>query len=191
MERSAIRECCISSAPVIPDFAALHPGYLLRRLLMSMEIYVLSDKRLSSMATWQKAVENDGFALRLDIDRPLGQLQGHLPATWRGQPAGFECDHWKPDDVLAGYPKARFDHRWAYCLAFRWGANARACLGAYMAASSYAKATSGVVFDCDAAKILTPQQAKQTATQIEKDLPSFERTMQSFMARVEQTGRLP
>jgi hypothetical protein len=158
---------------------------------MSMEIYVLSDRRLSSMAAWQQAIDGDGFTLVLDAGRPFGRLQGHLPAMWQGSPAGFECDHWNPEDVLEGYPKAEFDRHWKYCLAFRWGADARACLGAHMAASAYAKVTEGVVLDCDAGKVLTPQQAKQTAAMIEKQLPSFEKTMQSVMAVIERTGRLP
>lgn len=146
---------------------------------MSMEIYALSDKRLSSIAAWQEAIDAEQFALTLNTERPFGELQGFLPAVWQGRQAGFECDHWQPNDVLDGYSQVGFDHRWKYCLAFRWGADARACLGAYKAASAYANATGGVVFDPESGKVLTPPQAKQVAQQVERDLPSFEQMMRS------------
>jgi hypothetical protein len=158
---------------------------------MSMEIYALSDKRLSTIAEWQRAIDTTGPKLILDSERPLARLKGFLPAIWQGRSAGFECDHWDSKDVIDGYPAVNFGRRWKYCLAFRWDADARACLGAYISAAAYANATAGVVFDPDAGKILTPQQAKQSAEQIEKDLPSFERTMQSIMGVIERTGRLP
>jgi hypothetical protein len=158
---------------------------------MSMEIYVLSNKRLPSIAAWQQALDREGFDLVLDAGRPFARLQGHLPATWRGRPAGFECDHWNPDDVLKGSRQTKFEGDWKYCLAFRWGADPRACLGVYMAAAAYAKATDGVVFDCDTSKVLTPQQARQEAVTIERQLPLFEQKIQSVMAVIERTGRLP
>jgi hypothetical protein len=148
-----------------------------------MEIYVLSDRRLVSIAAWQEAINSEGFELALDQSRPFEQLRGHLPATWRGEHAGFECDHWEPESVLDGYPEATFGHRWLYCLAFRWGADARACLGAYKGATAYANATGGVVFDPDSGKVLTPPQARQIAQQVERDLPSFEQLMQSIVRR--------
>lgn len=156
---------------------------------MSMEIYVLSNKRLGSIATWQQAIDAEHFELALDTERPIGKLRGFLPAVWNRSQAGFECDHWQPDDVRETYPEAGIDCRWKYCLAFRWGANLRACLGGYMAAAAYARATDGVVFDCDAGRILTPQQAKQMAAKIEKELPSFEQAMELVLARIERRFR--
>jgi hypothetical protein len=67
-------------------------------------------------------------------------------------------------------------------LAFRWGADVNACLGAYVAAAAYAKATNGVVLDCEAGKVLTPQQAGQTARTIEQQLPMFEKTLKDTQA---------
>ena len=158
---------------------------------MSMEIYVLSPRQLNSIEDWQKAIDAEGFSLQLNTERPFERLQGFLPARWQDSQAGFECDHWRPRSVVEAYRRAGLDRRWKYCLAFRWGADARACLGAYIAASAYAKATDGVVFDPDAGRILTPLQAKQMAAKIEKELPSFERAMQSMTAQIERRLRPP
>jgi hypothetical protein len=158
---------------------------------MSMEIYVLSDKQLGSMNAWQQAVDAEHFALKLNTERPIGELQGFLPAAWGGRQAGFECDPWSPSDVIDTYTEVAFNRPWKYCLAFRWGADARACLGAYMAAAAYASATAGVVFDPDSGRILAQLLAKQMAQQIEKDLPSHERMMESIVNRIASTGRIP
>src|SRR5882757_1392417 len=90
---------------------------------MSIEIFVMSERRLGSIAEWQKAIEQEGFNLRLDASRPLEAIGGHLPA-WRGsEPAGYECDHSDPADLLDDDDLADIDfHRpWSQTLAFRFG----------------------------------------------------------------------
>ena len=117
---------------------------------MSIEIFVMSDRRLNSMAEWQRAIEQEGFDLRLDASRPFEALHGHLPA-WRGTTlAGFECDHWDPVDLLDDDDLADIDfgRRWTQTLAFRIGGDFLALWAALAAATaSYARATGGVVFE--------------------------------------------
>lgn len=156
---------------------------------MSMEIYVLSDRQIASISAWQKSIIANGFSLFLDDSRSFSQLQGHLPAQWQGAPAGFECDHWPPDDILDTYSEIDFGHRWKYCLAFRWGADLRSCLGGHMAAVAYAAATDGIVFISDTGKILTPAQAKAEAEKIEKELPEFERQMKIMLEKIKSGWR--
>lgn len=93
-----------------------------------MEIYVLSDKQLSSMDKWQQAIAKEGNDLRISTDRPIATLKGHLPAWWNEERAAFECDHCDDaHDLMAEYPDVHFGRPWAYALAFRWGANLKAC----------------------------------------------------------------
>ena len=47
---------------------------------MSIEIFVLSDRALGTIAEWQQAIDAEGFDLRLDTSRPFNALSGHLPA---------------------------------------------------------------------------------------------------------------
>ena len=146
---------------------------------MSMEIYAFSDVRLASISDWQKAIADEGFELTLSVARPFAALRGFLPIQMTEIQTGFECDHWDPRDILEGYSEVNFGHQWQYCLAFRWGADLKACLGAYMAAAAYAAATNGVIFDCEQGKVLTPLQAAQTARNIEAQLPSIELAIRS------------
>ena len=62
-------------------------------------------------------------------------------------------------ELIDDYTDIDFGHRWKHVLAFRWGADFAACLSAYMAATAYAKATDGVVFDPQEGEVLTPPKA--------------------------------
>lgn len=141
---------------------------------MSMEIYVLSDERLGSIAEWQRAIDADNFALELSAERPFSALKGFLPVRWGDNPTGFECDHWDAAELIAEYADINFGQRWKYALAFRWGADLRACVAAYMAGAAYAQATRGVVLDCEQGKIISPQQATEVARDIDRQMPEIE-----------------
>ena len=130
---------------------------------MSIEIFVLSDRRLGTIEEWQKAIDAEGFDLRLDRSRPIEELSGYLPAHKGERLAGFECDHWDPADVLDECPDVDFGRRWKEMLAFRCGGRFHELWGAYAAAAAYARATGGAVFDDQEGKVLTPDEAAQVA----------------------------
>ena len=150
---------------------------------MSMEIYVLSDNQLNSLAEWQKAIDATGFALALSAHRPFAALSGFLSVEVKGVQTGFECDHWQVRDVQEAYADVSSGHQWRFCIAFRWGADLRACLGAYMAAAAYAKATNGVVLDCEQGELLNAQDALRAARDIEQQLPALEQTLNAAMEK--------
>lgn len=43
---------------------------------MSMELFVLSDRRLASIAEWQRAINAESFPLRLSPETPFEELDG-------------------------------------------------------------------------------------------------------------------
>src|SRR5262245_43305334 len=140
---------------------------------MSIELFVLSDKQLTSITEWQRAIDAEGFDLRLDASRPFEALSGHLPAHRGQRHAGFECDHWDPIDVMdeESCDDVDFGRRWTQALAFRFGGDLHALWGAYAAAAAYAKATDGVVFDGESGEVLAPESAVAIAREFEQDLP--------------------
>lgn len=151
---------------------------------MSMEAYVLSDRRLASMADWQRSIDAEGFKLRLSKERPFDGLRGYLPAILGEKQAGFECDHWDADRLMDEYPEIHFGHRWTHALAFRWGADLNACQAAYMALAAYVKASGGIVLDCEEGKLLTPQQALDIARKMESNTPAIERAIQDCLNKL-------
>jgi hypothetical protein len=154
---------------------------------MSMELYVLSDIRLTSIDDWQQAIDAAGFPLRLSAARPFAELSGVLPVQLSGRQTAFECDHWDTDDqedLIETYDDVDFDRRWKYTLAFRWTGNPYEGIATYLAAGAYAKATGGVVFDCEEGKIISPERAVEIASEIEQQIPLIEEALKMIPLRL-------
>jgi hypothetical protein len=130
---------------------------------MAMELWVLSDKQLGSIAEWQTAINAEGFPLVLSDEMPLDKIDGFLPARLRDQRTGFECNHWSTADFMREMSTVDFVHSWKYVLAFRWRANFNELRAAWIAGSAYARATDGVVFDDQEGKIRTAAESVATA----------------------------
>jgi hypothetical protein len=130
---------------------------------MAMELWVLSDKRLGSVAEWQAAIDAEGFPLTLSDDRPLDKIDGFLPARLRDKQTGFECNHWSAADFMRDMSTIDFGHAWKYVLAFRWRGNFDELRAAWIAGSTYARAADGVVFDDQEGKIRAAAEAVETA----------------------------
>ena len=126
---------------------------------MSMEICVLSHAQLSSISEWQNAIDTEGFPLRLSDNRNFVDVKGFLPAVLKEQKTGFECYHADSRELFETYDNIQFDREWKYVLAFVWGGNFTEMQAAWMAATAYARATAGVVFDEEACRILTASEA--------------------------------
>jgi hypothetical protein len=160
---------------------------------MSMEIFVLSDRKLASIAEWQHAIDQEGFDLKLDTPRPIEKLSGHLPAQRAGAHAGFECDHFEPTELLDQEELADVDfgHRWTQMLAFRFGGDFLALWGAFVAAAAYARVTGGVVFDGESGEVLTPDKAAEIAREVERDLPKLEEIARNVAEKVVKDMKEP
>ena len=141
---------------------------------MSMELYIFSDRRLSSIRAWQRAIDFKGFPLQLFDWIPFAAQQGALPVKFRDQSTAFECDHWNASAVIAESPEIDFERHWKFALAFRWGADAYAGAAAYLAGSAYAQATGGVVLDCEEGKIISAARAAEIGFDIERGIPMIE-----------------
>jgi hypothetical protein len=138
---------------------------------MAMEIYTLSDRRLNSMAEWQRAINAEGFPfpLMLSTETTFARLTGFLPARYENTQTGFECDHWDPHSIMAEYPGTDFGHQWKFALAFRFGGKPGELESAWMAATAYARALSGVLFDTEEGRVFQPNDAANLIRRIENN----------------------
>lgn len=137
---------------------------------MSMELSVFSDRTLNSIAEWQSAINAEGFPLQLSGERPLDAVTGFLPSHLEGRLTGFECSCPNSVDVMAAYPDVNFGHIWKYVLSFRWlGSRRDEMRAAWMAATAYARATDGVLFDELDRKVRTAEQALEVVRDLESD----------------------
>lgn len=130
---------------------------------MAMELWVLYDKKLSSIAEWQTAIDAEGFPLTLSDERSLDKINGFVPARLRGQPTGFECSHWPAGKFMRDMSTVDFGHAWKHAIAFRWRGNFNELRAAWIAGSAYARATGGIVFDDQEGKIRNAAEAVETA----------------------------
>ena len=140
---------------------------------MSMELFVLSNEKLGSFAAWQAAIDREGFALRLSGEGDLAAQSGYLPAHYGTELAGFEVDHWDAQAMKRDDPDYfTFVKDEAHILAFRWGGDFHELFGVFAAASAYARAVGGSLFDPETGEALTADAAAELARKFEKDLPA-------------------
>ena len=77
-----------------------------------MRLFVFSDRQVSSIAEWQRAIEAEGFALRFSTTGPADELSGSVAAKLGNDDAGFECNQESSADIMARYPDVDFGHAW-------------------------------------------------------------------------------
>jgi hypothetical protein len=127
--------------------------------LMTMQIYILSDVQLKSISDWQRAIEREGFSLSLADDTDFWRGSGFWPARLEQQSTGFERYNINPKELFDTYREIQFGRQWKYVLELVWGGDLRQMQAATMAATAYARATDGVVFDPQAGQFLTASEA--------------------------------
>jgi hypothetical protein len=138
---------------------------------MSVELSVLSDRRLSSTAEWQQAIDTEGFPLRLDPACTLADTSGFFPARFGDKLTGFECYHDDAGEMIDSYTDIDFGHRWAHALGLRIGGDYDELRAAFMAATAYARATEGVVWDGESGEVMSPDRAAEVARDIDAQAP--------------------
>ena len=147
---------------------------------MAMELFVLSDVLLNSMAEWQAALDSEGYPLQLDGNKPIQSLKGFLPARLHDTKTGFECNFWPADAIMREMPGVTFAHKWKHVLALRWGSNLNQVPAVWMAATAYAKATNGVVFDEEQSKVYSPTEARAVVADVEREMPEMEALLRNI-----------
>lgn len=143
---------------------------------MSMEMHVLSPRRLLSIHQWQQAIDDLRFSIKVSDEVPIERVSGYLPVIWKDKSTGFECDHWSIEDIRETYQDLEIPN-YEYALAFRWGGDFNELVAAMQSAAAYAFATDGVVFDCQEGELYSAVRSVEIARETEAALPQAEATM--------------
>ena len=148
---------------------------------MSMEICVLSDVRLASIAEWQTAIETESFPLRLPREKSLAESGGgNLRAQLRDKETMIEYSVVDFSELKQTYRNVNFGREWRYVIAFIWSSDFDEELAAWMAATAYARASGGIVFDEHEGKLLTPEESIQVTREIERRQPQLKALLQAY-----------
>ena len=144
---------------------------------MAMHLCVLCNDRLESIAQWQKSISAEGFPLRLSAAGPERNLVAYL----RDEETSIEYGVHDFSEIEGTYNHVKFGGNWTYAIAFTWSSDFAEEIAAWMAATAYARATEGVIFDQQEAKIFTPGQSLKIAHEIERRRPAMEAMLRSYV----------
>lgn len=139
---------------------------------MSLELYVMSPRRLRSIQEWQRAVDKYGFPIKFAPDTDFDKVSGFLPLQLRGRLSGFECDHWPISDIQGTYG-INIDPSFKHALAFRWGGNYDELVSVTQASAAYSAATDGLIFDCEEGDFISNVKSVEIAKKIEEQVKSW------------------
>lgn len=139
---------------------------------MSMELHVLSDRRLNSTAEWQRAINSSSYPVQLSAGIQFASINGFAPVAFNNVQTGFEFFHDNASKVMDFLGSKNFSRQYKYALGFRWrGTSLDELQAAWMAATAYASATGGIVFDHEAGKALSLLEARAAVDQIVRNSP--------------------
>jgi hypothetical protein len=147
---------------------------------MAMQICVLSDERLNSIAEWQKSIDAEGFALQLSDAEP----ERNLVARLRGEETSTEYDVHDFSELKDAFGHINFGRNWRYAITFTWSSDFAEEIAAWMAATAYARATNGVIFDEQEGKIFTPEESLKIANDTEQRRPAMEAMLQNYIEQL-------
>src|SRR5690242_17199041 len=151
---------------------------------MAMELNVFSDRSLNSTSEWQRAIDLEGFPLRLAEEVDFVNTSGFLQARLNNKPGGFECYQDNAREAMNALGATHFDRRWRFSLGLRWrGGDLDELDSAWMAATAYAAATDGVIFDYEEGKTFTVAQARDQLRRFENERPIVDAIMKDIEKR--------
>lgn len=144
---------------------------------MAMQICVLTDERIDSVAEWQKAVEGEGFALQLsDAD-----AKRNLVARLGDEETEIEYGVYTFAELKEAFGDVNFRRNWKYAVGFTWSSNFAEEIAAWMAATAYARVTNGVIFDEQEGKLFTPDESVEVTREIERRRPEMEAILSNYV----------
>jgi hypothetical protein len=147
---------------------------------MSMQICVLADSQIGPLSEWQKAINAEGFPLRLsdaDSTRNLG-------AQLRDEETSIEYGIYDFGELKDTYKHVNFGRDWKYVITFTWSSDFAEEIAAWMAATAYARAISGIIFDEQEGKIFTPTESLEITRDIERRRPELEAALRNYVEQL-------
>jgi hypothetical protein len=142
-----------------------------------MQICVLADSQLGSIAEWQEAIDAEKLPLRLSDPEP----DRNLGARLNEEETSIEYGIYDFNELKNTYPHVRFGHDWKFVIAFTWSSDVAQGIASWMAATAYAHAAGGIVFDEQEGTLLTTGKSLQVARDMEQYRPEMEAALRNYV----------
>lgn len=116
---------------------------------MSQELYVLVRRsHLPTVVAWQSALDQSGFAVRLDSGINPLEHSGFLPCSYNGSATGFEFSLASRSDLIESYPELKVKtNQFDTVATFVWGGELSESASAFCAAAVLTDVSDGLMFD--------------------------------------------
>ena len=147
---------------------------------MAMQICVLCDDRLGSIAEWQRSIDAEGFPLRLSDADP----ERNLAAQLGDEETSIEYGVYDFSELKDAFEHVNFGRDWKYAVAFTWSSDFAEEIASWMAATAYAHATNGRIFDEQEAKIFTPEESLKIISDTEQRRPAMEAIVRNYVGQL-------
>jgi hypothetical protein len=96
------------------------------------------------------------------------------------QTEGFELYHDDAKKTVRFLGVGNFNSIWKFALGFRWRGDFSELEAAWMAATAYAAAAAGIIFDPEEGRVFTPQQARDLVARFISERPRFKALMEEI-----------
>ena len=148
---------------------------------MSIEISILSDSRLGSIAELQHAIDVEGFPLRLPAEAALDPPGGMLSAYLRDKLTVVRYRIEDSRQLMEAHKEIVFGRDWKYLVSLPWIVGFDQFDAAWIIAAAYACATGGAVFDPQEGRLLSSDEARQVVQEMGHVRPQAEAVLQTFV----------
>ena len=129
-------------------------------LAMSIEMYVFFRGKLPSKAALTRAMKELGFPFTIKpATGSLDKQHGYMPMLLRRDETGVEFDVYDDPSALAEFADVGFDPSFNRMANFRWAGDPQEMVAGMCCAAALAKLVGGVVFDAEAAKLHSADEA--------------------------------
>jgi len=82
------------------------------------------------------------------------------------------------------YKHVSFGQDWTYAITFTWSSDFAEEIASWMAATAYARATNGIIFDEQEGKLFTADQSLLVAREIERRRPELEAILRTYVEQL-------
>ena len=150
---------------------------------MSMEIYLLTNETIPSLAAWQDAIDALKFDVRLIDQHELPTKEIRIKAQCQGKPVLLEIERADLAYVRSEFPEIEFPDGVSFVHVLRWNKTLEGGLAASEAAAAYISFVKGLMIDTEEGKLNNSTRAVELAREMSAGMPALQDLFAEIVAK--------